>query len=178
LRDEVFDMMESLWLSSNNITNSNNSTREFGRDRSLTRTGNLEKEDIVDAEALTQSNWDLLLQGAKIQKYKKENAIIREGENFQRIYQMISGQCRIEKGNKCLGVMYAGQMFGEISFLVSGGATASVIADSDEVEIYVLEGYYINILFAMRPELAGKFYKHLASCLQRTIRSREEAWRR
>jgi len=70
--------------------------------------------------------------------------------------------------------MEEGQTFGEVSFLLSGGASASVIADSANVEVYILEGYYINILFGIQPELAGRFYKYLAYTLQRRIRSREE----
>ena len=66
------------------------------------------------------------------------------------------------------------QTFGEISFLISGGATASVYAESEFVEVHVLEGYYINILFGIHPELAGRFYKYLANSLQRRVRSREE----
>lgn len=66
------------------------------------------------------------------------------------------------------------QTFGEISFLLSGGATASVLADSEIVEVLLLEGYFINILFGIHPELAGRFYKYLATTLQRRIRSREE----
>ena len=39
-----------------------------------------------------------------------------------------------------LGRMGFGEVLGTINFLESGGATASVIADEDSVDVYVLEG--------------------------------------
>ena len=48
-------------------------------------------------------------------------------------------------------------------------ATASVIADSETVDVYIMEGYFINILFGRKQELAGRFYKYLAHELQRRV---------
>lgn len=59
---------------------------------------------------------------------------------------------------------------------MSGGATASVVADST-TEVYILEGYCLNMLFTLKPELGGKFYKYLAQSLQTTLRTREQAKR-
>jgi hypothetical protein len=63
----------------------------------------------------------------------------------------------------------------EISFLLSGGATATILADSPTCDIYILEGYFLSILFTVRPELAGRFYKYLAVSLQKRLREREES---
>jgi CRP-like cAMP-binding protein len=115
------------------------------------------------------------MQGAKLMTFQRNDVIVAEGTNFQRIWQVESGVCRIEKNSltKPLGRIEAGQMFGEISFLLSGGATASVIADSETVTCYVIEGYFINIMFNVRPQIAGRFYKYLAKTVQRTLRERD-----
>ena len=117
------------------------------------------------------------MQGSKILTFHKNDVIVAEGSHFQRIWQIDSGTCRIEKNTspKPLGKMEAEETFGEISFLLSGGASASVIADSDVVTCHVIEGYFINILFHMKPMLAGRFYKYLAKTIQRTFRKRENA---
>jgi len=73
-----------------------------------------------------------------------------------------------------LGKMVESEMFGEISFLEGGAATASVVADSDKVEIYVIEGYFINVLFVRQPGLAGRFYHHLSSLLALRLAIREQ----
>lgn len=182
-------MFESLWLSSTNssgtIAGLPSKMRGGGRGPGEDAPGSngtaaepLEASvatAVVDPESLSQDDWDFLLRGAKLQSFQRNDPIVTEGQIFQRIYQIVDGVCRIEKAgvSRVLGTMEAGQMFGEISFLISGGATASVIADSEIVEVHVLEGYFINILFGMRPEIAGRFYKHLASVLQKRIRSRE-----
>jgi len=59
--------------------------------------------------------------------------------------------------------MTTGSLFGEMSFLEGGPATASVIADDDAVEMYIIEGYFINIVFVKYPELAGRFFCYIAS---------------
>eukprot|EP01114_Cavostelium_apophysatum_P015009 TRINITY_DN4008_c0_g1_i4.p1 TRINITY_DN4008_c0_g1~~TRINITY_DN4008_c0_g1_i4.p1 ORF type:complete len:1425 (+),score=391.51 TRINITY_DN4008_c0_g1_i4:717-4991(+) len=165
-RDEAFDMMDSLWQSFSS------NSRLF---KKLGESSELNDEDFPqDPEMLTTEDWQLLLQGAKCVTFRKDEPIVTEGQYFQRIYQIVQGSCRIEKSNKRLGTMEEGQSFGEVSFLLSGGASASVIAESDQTEVYILEGYYINVLFGIQPELAGRFYKYLADTLQRTIRSREE----
>lgn len=79
----------------------------------------------------------------------------------------------MEVDGKPVGEMKSGQTFGEISFLLSGGATATVIVESDYVDVYIMEGYFINIIFARHPELAGRFYKYLAFELQRRVRASE-----
>lgn len=77
----------------------------------------------------------MILKGAKTLTVEKDNVIVRQGEKYQRIYQINRGQCRIEvekEGKKVvLGKMQQGETFGEVSFLLQeSGASASVIADS------------------------------------------------
>jgi hypothetical protein len=43
---------------------------------------------------------------------------------------------------------------------------------------YVIEGYFINILFVRYPELAGKFYHYLSSVLANRLNKREVALQR
>lgn len=143
--EECFDLLESLWYSCN-------------------QTGNYKIfqpkiNPLEDSEVLTNEEWDLLLDGSKTKLFVKDQIIIQEGDNFQRIYQISEGICRIEKGGNILGTLETGQTFGEISFLISGGATASVIANSEKVIVIILEGYFMNILFGRKPEIAGRFYK-------------------
>ena len=71
--------------------------------------------------------------------------------------------------------MGVGSLFGEMSFLEGGGATASVITDSDTVEMYILEGHFINIVFVKHPDLSGRFFAYLASVIAERLNSREKA---
>ena len=49
-----------------------------------------------------------------------------------------------------------------------------VVGDSDKVEVYMMERQYVNILYELNPELAGKWFKYLASALQRALYTREK----
>ncbi len=53
-------------------------------------------------------------------------------------------------------------MFGEISFLLECPATVNVIADSEEVDIYILEISFVNALLNTRPAITPKFYSMLS----------------
>jgi CRP-like cAMP-binding protein len=92
-------------------------------------------------KSLPQSDWEQLLQGAKTITVAKDAVIITQGEEYQRIFQINSGLCRIEinkEGKRVrLGSMGQDETFGEISFLNGGsGASAHVIADVDDSTLY------------------------------------------
>lgn len=78
--------------------------------------------------------------------------------------------------------------------MLSGGASASVIANSDVVNVYMLEGSFINLVInKLRPEMGGKviqqknvqfklifnfflqkFYKFLAVQIAEKIKQRQK----
>eukprot|EP01125_Pyxidicula_operculata_P010372 TRINITY_DN3419_c1_g2_i3.p1 TRINITY_DN3419_c1_g2~~TRINITY_DN3419_c1_g2_i3.p1 ORF type:complete len:825 (+),score=329.87 TRINITY_DN3419_c1_g2_i3:3779-6253(+) len=124
----------------------------------------------------TNEEWELIIKGAKLQKFKKGDYVIKEGEKSRQMYEIASGLCRIEKKGMDHILGYIGpedRTFGEISFLEMGNATASVIADVD-TSIYIIEAYFLNILFQHQPELPGRFFNYLASVLAKRVTAREE----
>lgn len=84
--------------------------------------------------------------------------------------------------------MKEGELFGEISFLVSRDVvtsteaeqegiqtTASVVSNEDGTDVYIMEGAALTVLFARQPSLAGRFYQYLAQLLSTRLREREKA---
>jgi len=130
--------------------------------------------EIDNEPILGQKDWDAILNGAKLVSYEKDQVIIQEGDQHQRIFQIARGSCRIVKNNSILGTMQAPDSFGEISFLKGGAGTASVIADEDS-EMYVINGAYLNILFVRQPDLAGRFFHHMSCLLSVRLKKREKA---
>ncbi len=47
-------------------------------------------------KVLSKGEWDLILKGAKTMTLKQGDIIIAQGEEYQRIYQISKGICRIE----------------------------------------------------------------------------------
>jgi CRP-like cAMP-binding protein len=75
-----------------------------------------------------------------------------------------------------VSIMCENETFGEVSFLFSqktaAKASASVVADS-QVDLYIIEGSWINILFVKYPGMAGRFYHYLASVLAHRLKKQE-----
>ena len=64
-------------------------------------------------------------------------------------------------------------VFGELTFLVGGGASATITAGEGGCSITFVERNTLQTLFDSNPMLAGKFYKFLALTLNARLRERE-----
>jgi CRP-like cAMP-binding protein len=49
-------------------------------------------------------------------------------------------------------------------------APASIIANED-VEVYVIEGYYLDMLLSLKPGLSSRFHQYLADLLAKRLAS-------
>ena len=121
---------------------------------------------------LTARAWELIFEFAKCKNYKKNEVIVKQGEVIKRIYQIGNGSCRVELPGDTptvLGKMNTGDIFGEITFMFGGGATVSIVADEEETRIYTIDKTSLHGLFSTKPELAGQFYKFLATQIGRRV---------
>lgn len=137
-------------------------------------------------EVLSESDLKMFLTGAKQYTYRKNEVILAEGSRSRCLYQIGKGVVRVEKqipveededkpatGETELTVvrkMGAGVMFGEMSFLTGNAASASIVADQDAVEVYIIEDSFVESLLSVDPELPGRFYKFLALNLANRLR--------
>lgn len=58
-----------------------------------------------DNMALTNEDWKALTQGAKKTVVARDDYIIKEGESYQRMYQVVRGRVRVERAGVPLGHM-------------------------------------------------------------------------
>jgi len=152
--------------------------KEKTSDTKKNKSGKKDIDKDSAAVTMTQSDWNLLLAGGNLVKFKNGDYIVQEGKEHQRIYQIAQGSCIIKKntneGEITLATLESQAIFGEMTFLEKGKATASVIAKGN-VSIYMIEGWFINTLFVDSPNLAGRFYSFLATILAKRLSDREEA---
>jgi CRP-like cAMP-binding protein len=143
-------------------------------------------ETPESALMLMVDDWDEILAGAKSQTFASNETVVAQGMPHGRIYQIGSGRCRIEKrvivsGTdakemvKTLGFMDAKETFGEISLLKDSGASASVVADSDTVQVYYIDAYFLYYLIEQKPALGTKLYLYLCNVLSDRLKQRELA---
>jgi CRP-like cAMP-binding protein len=131
---------------------------------------------VEEREALTEADWELLTKGAKRVKRARDEAVVREGDVYQCVYQIVSGQCRVmARSGSVLATLHEGEVFGEVSFVQRSatGATATVIADGGDVELIVLEGYFVFAASQERPGFGGRFFRYLSTVLAQRIHKRE-----
>lgn len=57
-------------------------------------------------------------------------ALVREGEPGETLFVVLSGQAKVARGSRRVGVVMPGDFFGELSAIDGGPRTASVIAET------------------------------------------------
>lgn len=132
-------------------------------------------------EILSFDDWAVLMKDSKCLKFKKNEVITKEGEWATKIYQIAKGNCRVEKlkddgTTSVLGLMRTGELFGEISFLEGIKTTASIVAEEDETEVYVIDGASLQVLFVRQPALGGRFFQYLSMILSHRLKDREASF--
>jgi CRP-like cAMP-binding protein len=131
----------------------------------------------VKSKGLTDSDWQVLLLGAQEVTMKKDEKIIEQGITNENLYKVKSGTIRVEKqlpdgSKKLLVKLGTNETFGDTSVLQSlATATASVIADSDQVVLRVIQIDLVFEIFKNNPGLCMRFYRQMATKLAERLRN-------
>lgn len=122
---------------------------------------------------LTDEDLQLLAQRLQDQRYRAGDTILREGDRHQGIWVLRSGSARIMQdflGTQAeINHLDAPALFGEMSFLESRPASASVIADED-CDVAFCDGVDLQSLLASVPGLGSRFYQSIAVILSGRLR--------
>jgi len=142
--------------------------------------------ETVSLNYLSIHDWKVLCTGAQMITLRKDAYVIKEGDYNTALYRIKSGSVRIEKraqqnGTECsvlLTKLEKNKVFGEMSFVeddwkpgtkeeegLGGNVSASVIVDSDTIELYKIERLFIFSLFIADRDLFARFYQIIASML-------------
>jgi len=133
---------------------------------------------MMDFDAL-QDDWKTILKSAECLRFKKGEKILTEGDKYEALFQVTHGKCVVHKkingenNYQVIGTIKNGEIFGEIDFLEREGASADVIADCHEVEVWKVKRSSLNVHFGMNPELAVRFFKYLAIVTEKRLHDRE-----
>ena len=107
----------------------------------------------------------------KIQSYSKGETIIEEGHTDKSVYVLISGRVRIVKSNKLLVTLEkAGELFGEMGYVVDDPRSASVIAN-DDTTCLLFDGEYMErVDIEERLAFQASIYKMFSQILSYRLR--------
>ncbi|HSH05718.1 MAG TPA: cyclic nucleotide-binding domain-containing protein [Anaerolineae bacterium] len=119
---------------------------------------------------LTSSDWQLLYEKAERVRYSADEIILEKGSQRRAILIVDKGKVRVEQTE---GVVVAEHgprtVLGEMSFLGSTDASASIIAAND-TEMLIVEETYVYGLMVSVPGFATRFYQTLAVTLAHRLR--------
>jgi len=186
-RQFVFSSAESL-LEAKNFVESMR-TKEAAQKESVLRatgahTALVKEAEVAGSSAVlpeeslecSKEDWKLILLGGRELQFQPGETVLREGDVFQRIYQVSSGKCSVLKdidgSRQVLANLTQAATFGEISFVLGCSASASVVADS-AMDVYVIEAEYLKQLFKRDAALAGRFFRYLSQVLEKRVRATE-----
>jgi extracellular factor (EF) 3-hydroxypalmitic acid methyl ester biosynthesis protein len=123
---------------------------------------------------LTHDDLRLLAEKARRVSFATGEIVLSEGSEAPGIFVLRSGRVKIEKRfpspPHTITTLGPGEVFGEVSFIDSHPASASVIAvEASEADI--LEKTEVISLLASVPGLSSRFYQSLALKLSERLRS-------
>eukprot|EP01114_Cavostelium_apophysatum_P022767 TRINITY_DN8350_c0_g1_i1.p1 TRINITY_DN8350_c0_g1~~TRINITY_DN8350_c0_g1_i1.p1 ORF type:complete len:952 (-),score=273.46 TRINITY_DN8350_c0_g1_i1:46-2901(-) len=118
-----------------------------------------------DKELLTERDWMLILTGAELITFNKDEAIIKRGDNFKYFYRIKSGRVRIEDEDRnVFGTLAEGDIFGEMSFF-DQKTNANVFAEEKGVVVYRIEDTVLCSLLQVDPFFSERFFQMLCTKL-------------
>lgn len=122
---------------------------------------------------LRDAEWKALLNNAQLQKFAPDQVILEEGQKPGGILVIRSGQvkvCRDHAGFQIeLSLAGPGEIFGEMSFIESEAANASVIA-STSVEMLYVTHEQVQSVIRENPGFFGRFFQSVAYILSQRLR--------
>ena len=120
-------------------------------------------------EYLTPNDWTLIIDRAKQLTFKKNETLVRQGNQSKIVYVIATGKVNITVSGARLAQLGPGQVCGDMAFLENTLASATALAE-EEVEAYALPWQDLMDLFELFPHLASRFYRSLAVNLSRRLR--------
>eukprot|EP01117_Protostelium_nocturnum_P006215 TRINITY_DN2240_c0_g1_i5.p1 TRINITY_DN2240_c0_g1~~TRINITY_DN2240_c0_g1_i5.p1 ORF type:complete len:564 (+),score=113.41 TRINITY_DN2240_c0_g1_i5:664-2355(+) len=127
-------------------------------------------EDLLNKE---KGDWKDLLNKTKSALVTKGTYLIHDGEPETKLYQIIKGNCRIEKDGVVLSVLGRGEIVGIMGFLGISPIFGNVIADND-VELFIIDSDELKKSIRNSPHIGSQFFKHVAQVLDINITRGED----
>ena len=122
---------------------------------------------------LRDAEWQTLLAQAEKKVFHEDDVILEEGHKSRGIVIIAKGKakvCRDHLGFKIqLSEAGPGEIFGEMSFIESDAANASVIAETDVQVVYITHEQ-VQAIIRENPGFFGRFFQSLAFLLSQRLR--------
>lgn len=116
-------------------------------------------------DGLSEAETDAVLARSHVISCKKGDYVIREGTVTNTVFSIIEGELEVKIDNKTIGIMMAGECFGELSLLHNIPRTADVIVHGKRAVVLSLSETNLQRLISSESKLASKVLINLAKSL-------------
>jgi len=126
------------------------------------------RQMVSDWSTLSTEEWSSLLRGARYKEYTEHQKVIRKGQTPAGLLQIVRGTVRVEVQHpgrpqaQVITRLGAGEILGEMSFLLGTPVNATCVCESADAAIIRLPSDYLRWLFPRKPSVAAKFHYLLA----------------
>jgi CRP-like cAMP-binding protein/predicted GNAT family N-acyltransferase len=114
---------------------------------------------------LPDNTIEILINAGKIVSCKSGSFFIKSGTTYNNFYIILEGSCEIRSEGKILGTANAGDIIGEMAFLLDTERTADVIASSEDLIILSLSNKDLELFCKSYPSEANTFLLNLSRIL-------------
>ena len=115
---------------------------------------------------LERSDLERLGKTAVSRKYKKGEAIVKQGEQAVAFYVIFKGRVQVMKGDKELAQKGAGESFGEMS-LLDGYPRSTTVVALEETECVVMTRWDFTAELRTNPSIALAMLPELSKIIRR-----------
>ena len=90
-------------------------------------------KDIPFFSQLDDEKINMVMQGFKPKKFKKEDVILKQGEEADGMYIIVYGEVEVEIDEKVIAKLGNNDFFGEIALVTNEPRTATIRVKSDDI---------------------------------------------
>ncbi len=123
---------------------------------------------------LTEDDWQAILEAGELLSFVHGEIILREAAPNDSLYIIDDGQVRVVRNDRGTPIELArldnGSVFGEMSILDGATASATIVAESLEVDLVRIDRSELERLLSTNVGLGMRFYRSIAETLSNRLR--------
>ena len=123
---------------------------------------------------LTEQDLAELEELGSVREFKARDVILEQNMGCESVFWILDGVVQVDfhqlYNNDVLAYLGAGDLFGEMSYLLGSNTSAGVVATQDG-RLLEIPFSQLSSLVDTRPQLAARFYKTLAHTLAGRLRA-------
>ena len=114
---------------------------------------------------LSKRTLNRILDNSKETTHVAGQTVVTQGHEGAGFHMILSGRAKVVRGGRKVAMLGPGEYFGEMALLDGGRRTATVIAETDLVTLYIAQ-WGFKPLVRDNPQMAWKIVVHLTKRLR------------